>query len=108
MSWRRVSYAATTSSACLLGPAFPSTRMRPRISRRSRYPLIGVPALEYIDALVKAGYDGIGLRMYLDRMMPSLEFTAKLGFAYVLAICDGPDWNRQVVICLDTMHFWRV
>ena len=23
--------------------------------------LIGVPALEYIDALVKAGYDGIGL-----------------------------------------------
>ena len=26
--------------------------------------LIGVPALEYIDALVKAGYDGIGLRMY--------------------------------------------
>jgi sugar phosphate isomerase/epimerase len=26
--------------------------------------LVGVPALEYIDALVKAGYDGIGLRMY--------------------------------------------
>ena len=26
--------------------------------------LIGVPALEYIDALVKAGYDGIGLRTY--------------------------------------------
>jgi hypothetical protein len=26
--------------------------------------LVGVPALEYIDALVLAGYDGIGLRMY--------------------------------------------
>src|SRR5437588_9893687 len=26
--------------------------------------LVGVPALEYIDALVKAGYDGVGLRMY--------------------------------------------
>src|SRR4030095_15048928 len=26
--------------------------------------LVGVPALEYIDALVQAGYDGIGLRMY--------------------------------------------
>ncbi len=90
--------------------------------------LIGVPALEYIDALVMAGYDGIGLRTYaspgvnyesvtqpvtgnpaltrdiksalsssglilydalsyyirpnfdLDHMMPSLEFTAELGF----------------------------
>src|SRR5436190_21076302 len=164
--------------------------------------LVGVPALEYIDALVKAGFDGIGLRMYaspgvnyesvtqsvtgdpalmrdiktalddsglilydalsyyirpnfdLDRMLPSLEFTADLGFPYALAICDDPDWNRQVdnfgrlcdavgnlgmtvsmeapvtqnevntlpkalqviqesgrqnaVICLDTMHFWRV
>ncbi len=106
--------------------------------------LIGVPALEYIDALVKAGYDGIGLRTYaspgvnyesvtqpitgnpslmrdiksaldnsglikydalsyyirpnfdLDHMMPSLEFTAELGFEYALAICDDPDWNRQV------------
>jgi sugar phosphate isomerase/epimerase len=106
--------------------------------------LIGVPALEYIDALVRAGYDGIGLRMYaspgvnyesvtqpvtgnpalmreiksalansglilydalsyyirpnfdLDHMLPSLEFTAELGFAYVLAICDDPDWSRQV------------
>ncbi len=106
--------------------------------------LIGVPALEYIDALVKAGYDGIGLRMYaspgvnyesvtqpvtgnsalmhdiksalgssglilydalsyyirpnfdLDRMMPSLEFTADLGFPYAMAICDDPDWQRQV------------
>ena len=106
--------------------------------------LIGVPALEYIDALVKAGYDGIGLRTYaspgvnyesvtqpitgnpalmrdiksaldssglilydalsyyirpnfdLDRMLPSLEFTAELGFPYALAICDDPDWNRQV------------
>jgi sugar phosphate isomerase/epimerase len=106
--------------------------------------LIGVPALEYIDALVKAGYDGIGLRMYaspgvnyesvtqpvtgnpslmrdiknaldnsglirydalsyyirpnfdLDRMRPSLEFAAELGFAYALAICDDPDWTRQV------------
>lgn len=26
--------------------------------------LVGVPALEYIDALAQAGYDGIGLRMY--------------------------------------------
>src|SRR6478672_9594968 len=106
--------------------------------------LVGVPALEYIDALVKAGYDGIGLRMYaspgvnyesvtvplagnpqlmrdvkhaldgsglerldvlsyyfrpnfdLDHMRPSLEFTAELGFQYALAICDDPDWNRQV------------
>jgi sugar phosphate isomerase/epimerase len=106
--------------------------------------LIGVPALEYIDALVKAGYDGIGLRMYaspgvnyesvtqpvtgnpaymrdiksalassglilydalsyymrpnfdLERMLPSLEFTAELGFPYAMAICDDPDWQRQV------------
>jgi sugar phosphate isomerase/epimerase len=106
--------------------------------------LIGVPALEYIDALVKAGYDGIGLRTYaspgvnyesvtqpitgnpvlmrdiksaldgsglilydalsyyirpnfdLDHMRPSLEFTAELGFPYALAICDDPDWARQV------------
>jgi sugar phosphate isomerase/epimerase len=164
--------------------------------------LIGVPVLEYIDALVKAGYDGIGLRMYaspgvnyesvtqpvtgnaalmrdiksaldssglilydalsyyirpnfdLERMLPSLEFAAELGFPYALAICDDPDSSRQVehfgrlcdavgkfgmtvsveapvtqnvvntlpkalqvikeagrqnaVICLDTMHFWRV
>lgn len=106
--------------------------------------LIGVPALEYIDALVRAGYDGIGMRMYaspgvnyesvtqpvtgnpalmrdiksalgssglilydalsyyirpnfdLERMTPSLEFAAELGFPYALAICDDPDWNRQV------------
>jgi sugar phosphate isomerase/epimerase len=105
--------------------------------------LVGVPALEYIDALVKAGYDGIGLRMYaspgvnyesvtvpiagnprlmsdvkqllqdsglilydmlsyyirpnfdLERMLPSLEFGAELGFAYALAIADDPEWNRQ-------------
>jgi sugar phosphate isomerase/epimerase len=105
--------------------------------------LVGVPALEYIDALVKAGYDGIGLRMYaspgvnyesvtqplagnpslmrevkraldesglilydllsyyirpnfdLERMLPSLEFGAELGFPYALAIADDPDWNRQ-------------
>jgi sugar phosphate isomerase/epimerase len=105
--------------------------------------LVGVPALAYIDALVKAGYDGIGLRMYaspgvnyesvtvplagnqslmrdvrraladsglirydilsyyirpefdLERMMPSLEFGAELGFPYALAIADDPDWNRQ-------------
>jgi sugar phosphate isomerase/epimerase len=106
--------------------------------------LVGVPALEYIDALVKAGYDGIGLRMYaspgvgyesvtqpiagnpplmreiktalassglilydilsyyirpnfdLDRMLPSLEFGAELGFPYALAIADDPEWVRQV------------
>ncbi len=105
--------------------------------------LVGVPPLEYIDALVKAGYDGIGLRMYaspgvnyesvtqsitgnptlmnevrqaladsglilydilsyyirpnfdLDRMLPSLEFGAELGFPYALAIADDPEWNRQ-------------
>ena len=105
--------------------------------------LVGVPALEYIDALVKAGYDGIGLRMYaspgvnyesvtqplagnpplmrevkqalqdsglilydilsyylrpdfdLERMRPSLEFGAELGFPYALAIGDDPDWSRQ-------------
>jgi sugar phosphate isomerase/epimerase len=105
--------------------------------------LVGVPALEYIDALVKAGYDGIGLRMYaspgvnyesvtqpiagnpplmreikqalgdsglilydilsfyvrpnfdLERMLPSLDFGAELGFAYALGIADDPDWNRQ-------------
>lgn len=106
--------------------------------------LVGVPALEYIDALVKAGYDGIGLRMYaspgvnyedvtqpiagnrplmeqvkqalsdsglilydmlsyyvrpnfdLERMLPSLEFGAELGFPYALAIADDPEWSRQV------------
>jgi sugar phosphate isomerase/epimerase len=105
--------------------------------------LVGVPALEYIDALVSAGYDGIGLRMYaspgvgyeavtqpvagnatlmhdikravassglilydilsyyiqpafdLERMLPSLEFGAELGFPYALAIANDPDWNRQ-------------
>jgi sugar phosphate isomerase/epimerase len=105
--------------------------------------LVGVPALEYIDALVKAGYDGIGLRMYaspgvnyesvtqplagnpslmrdvkralddsglirydllsyyirpnfdLERMRPSLEFGAELGFPYALAIADDPEWARQ-------------
>jgi sugar phosphate isomerase/epimerase len=105
--------------------------------------LVGVPALEYIDALVKAGYDGIGLRMYaspgvsyesitqpvagnaslmrditsalassglilydilsyyiqpgfdLERMLPSLEFGAELGFPYALAIANDPEWNRQ-------------
>jgi sugar phosphate isomerase/epimerase len=105
--------------------------------------LVGVPALEYIDALAKTGYDGIGLRMYaspgvgyesvtqplagnpplmrevktalassglepldilsyyirpnfdLERMLPSLEFGAELGFPYALAIADDPDWNRQ-------------
>ena len=90
----------------------------------------------------------------LDRMLPSLEFSAQLGFPYALAICDDPDQSRQAdnfgrlcdavaglgmtvsmeapvtqnvvntlpkaieviedagrpnaVICLDTMHFWRV
>ena len=106
--------------------------------------LVGVPALDYIDALKSAGYDGIGLRMYaspgvnyeqvtqpiagnrllmnqirqalsdsglilydilsyyirpnfdLDRMLPSLEFGAELGFPYALGIADDPDWNRQV------------
>lgn len=106
--------------------------------------LVGVPALEYIDALEKAGYDGIGLRMYaspgvpyesvtqpvagnpslmrdvkralgdsglipydilsyylrpnfdLDRMLPSLEFGAELGFPYALGIADDPDWSRQL------------
>jgi len=105
--------------------------------------LVGVPALEYIDALVKAGYDGIGLRMYaspgvayesvtqplagnpplmrevrraldgsglilydilsyyirpgfdLERMLPSLEFGAELGFPYALGIADDPEWDRQ-------------
>jgi sugar phosphate isomerase/epimerase len=105
--------------------------------------LVGVPALEYIDALVQAGYDGIGLRMYaspgvnyesvtepiagnpalmrevkqalkdsglilydilsyyvrpnfdLERMLPSLEFGAELGFPYALGIADDPDWSRQ-------------
>jgi len=105
--------------------------------------LVGVPALEYIDALVQAGYDGIGLRMYaspgvayesvtvpiagnpqlmrdvkraladsglilydilsyyirpnfdLQRMLPSLEFGAELGFPYALGIADDPEWSRQ-------------
>src|ERR1700694_4045395 len=105
--------------------------------------LVGVPALEYIAALVKAGYDGIGLRMYaspgvgyeavtqplagnpplmrevrtalagsglipydilsyyirpgfdLERMRPSLEFGAELGFPYALGIADDPEWDRQ-------------
>ena len=35
--------------------------------------LVGVPALEYIDALVKAGYDGIGLRMYAS---PGVNYEA--------------------------------
>jgi len=106
--------------------------------------LVGVPALEYIAALVDAGYDGIGLRMYaspgvnyesvtqplagnpplmrevrkaladsglerydilsyyvrpefdLERMRPSLEFGAELGFQYALVIADDQDWGRQV------------
>jgi sugar phosphate isomerase/epimerase len=106
--------------------------------------LVGVPALEYIEALVKAGYDGIGLRMYaspgvnyesvtqpiagnpalmsevkraladsglilydmlsyyirpnfdLERMLPSLEFGAEIGFPLALAIADDPEWSRQV------------
>ncbi len=32
----------------------------------------------------------------LERMMPSLEFTAELGFPYAMAICDDPDWQREV------------
>jgi len=31
----------------------------------------------------------------LDRMLPSLEFGAQLGFPYALAIADDPDWSRQ-------------
>lgn len=50
--------------------------------------LVGVPALEYIDALQKAGYDGIGLRMY-----------ASPGVNYVRDRTDrgqlGPDARRQ-------------
>jgi len=32
----------------------------------------------------------------LEKMKPSLEFGADLGFPYALAIGDDPDWNRQV------------
>ena len=31
----------------------------------------------------------------LERMLPSLEFGAELGFPYALAIADDPDWSRQ-------------
>jgi sugar phosphate isomerase/epimerase len=31
----------------------------------------------------------------LQRMLPSLEFGAELGFPYALAIADDPDWSRQ-------------
>ena len=68
-------------------------------------PLTGNPALMHD---IKSALDNSGLILYdalsyyirpnfdLDHMMPSLEFTAELGFPYALAICDDPDWNRQV------------
>jgi len=37
--------------------------------------LVGVPALEYIDALVSAGYDGIGLRLYASPGVPYAAVT---------------------------------
>src|ERR1700730_10132770 len=159
-SWPAGAHSATSTSWSKIGRTTAAIKCGPNYSRQLPRPqsrrtemnkialspnsLIGVTALEYIDALVKAGYDGIGLRMYaspgvnyesvtqpvtgdpalmhdiksalgnsglilydalsyyirpnfdLDHMMPSLEFTAELGFPYVLAICDDPDWNPQV------------
>jgi len=57
---------------------------------------------------IKSALDNSGLILYdalsyyirpnfdLERMMPSLEFTAELGFPYAMAICDDPDWAREV------------
>src|ERR1051326_5519388 len=153
LAWRRRSRPATSirvrSGPKSVSSAFGVSCRRIRRANMHKIALspnslVGVPALEYIDALVQAGYDGIGLRVYaspgvnyesvtqpiagnsalmrdikqalrdsglilydilsyyirpnfdLDRMLPSLEFTAELAFPYALAICDDPDWNRQV------------
>ena len=54
--------------------------------------LVGVPALEYIDALVKAGYDGIGLRMYASPGVNYESVTQPLGGQ------PGPDARRQAAL----------
>jgi sugar phosphate isomerase/epimerase len=50
--------------------------------------LVGVPALEYIDALVAAGYDGIGLRMYAS---PGVNYES-----VTQPIADNPPLMRQI------------
>ena len=68
-------------------------------------PVTGNPALmrDIKSALASSGlilYDALSYYMRpnfdLERMLPSLEFTAELGLPYAMAICDDPDWQRQV------------
>ena len=56
--------------------------------------LIGVPALEYIDALVKAGYDGIGLRMYAS---PGVNYES-----VTQPIAGNPPLMRDIKSALDS------
>src|SRR5436853_6671619 len=55
--------------------------------------LIGVPALDYIDALVKAGYDGIGLRMYAS---PGVNYES-----VTQPVTGNPTLMRQIKQALE-------
>src|SRR5579884_2302903 len=48
----------------------------------------GLILYDILSYYVRPGFD-------LERMRPSLEFGAELGFPYALAIADDPDWQRQ-------------
>jgi sugar phosphate isomerase/epimerase len=48
----------------------------------------GLILYDILSYYIRPGFD-------LERMVPSLEFGAELGFPYALAIADDPDWNRQ-------------
>jgi sugar phosphate isomerase/epimerase len=48
----------------------------------------GLILYDILSYYIRPGFD-------LDRMRPSLEFGAELGFPYALAIADDPDWTRQ-------------
>ena len=54
--------------------------------------LVGVPALEYIDAVVKAGYDGIGLRMYAS---PGVNYES---VTVPIVGLTSPEIARSVVV----------
>src|SRR5260370_7803894 len=56
--------------------------------------LVGVPALEYIDALVKAGYDGIGLRMYAS---PGVNYES-----VTQPLTGNPTLMRDIKSALDS------
>jgi sugar phosphate isomerase/epimerase len=48
----------------------------------------GLILYDILSYYIRPGFD-------LERMLPSLEFGAELGFPYALAIADDPDWSRQ-------------